>query len=143
MKLGSYVDFIIYKWLQLILPLYFIFLLFLIHKIITPGCQMQMTYRHFSSVCRCLYWMSLTLCLDSAPDKRFMLLHHVLKQPPQSTKHFLRCLRTVHFLVSGSLQVRPAVAEIMLLTSFNARYPFAPLLGSSIGRWSAISSTMT
>ena len=89
-----------------------------------------------------LYWMF--LCLDPRPNKTFMMIHHLLKQPPQSTKHFLRCLRTVHFRPSWSLQVRPAVAERRMdnmMTSSNS-HP-APLLGSSMGRWSAMSCTIT
>ena len=101
-----------------------------------------MTYRHRPPL---LYWMF--LCLDPGPNKTFMMIHHLLKQPPQSTKHFLRCLRTVHFRPSWSLQVRPAVAErimedIMMTSSSSCSHP-APLLGSSMGRWSAMSCTIT
>ena len=107
---------------------------------------MQMTYRHLSSSeCRCLSWtLEVSFCLSR--NKTFMTIDHLLKQPPQSTKHFLRCLRTVHFLPSWSLQVRPAVAEtrmamMTILTSL-CSHP-VPLLGSSMGRWSAMSSTIT
>ena len=40
-----------------------------------------------------------------------LLDYDLQKHPPQSTKHFLLCLLTVHFLLSWSLQVRPATAE--------------------------------
>ena len=85
------------------------------------------------------------MCLCPDPNKTFMKVHHLLKQPPQSTKHFLLCLLTVHFLLSWSLQVRPAVAEMsrtmIILPSLSTC--LAPLLGSSMGRWSAMSSTIT
>ena len=106
---------------------------------------MQMTYRHLSSSeCRCLSWtLEVSFCLSR--NKTFMTIDHLLKQPPQSTKHFLRCLLTVHFLPSWSLQVRPAVAEtrmtMVILTSSSSYH--VPLLGSSMGRWSAMSSTIT
>ena len=97
------------------------------------------------------------LCPDCPdPNKTFMKIHHLLKQPPQSTKHFLLCLLTVHFLLSWSLQVRPAVAErrtldmldmdileYIVYIAISQLIMHAPLLGSSMGRWSAMSSTIT